>query len=253
VTVPARRGGRPARQAERARLTVERRQARRLARFLDSDAAGRSMGYLLPLHRHGARVQVPLGLRRGTVIGAGWPGQCYEVALGYLLRHFDVPGLRLVHGYVVEGDVEQDLPWQHAWVELPDEAIYDPSTGEFFQLASFYQVLKATPLCTYTAEQALARYDAEGAAGPWPEFKALHKRGMGEHLARLLEAHPGLAAWLDEMRRADPVFAARLDAAQASSGVRAAQAVEYLAATGRWRDHRPGQGWDGALHPLGLV
>jgi hypothetical protein len=67
VTVPARR-------AERARLARERKHARRLRRELESGRADQDPALLPSLHRRGAEMTVPPELRRGTVVGAGWPG-----------------------------------------------------------------------------------------------------------------------------------------------------------------------------------
>ncbi len=248
MTTPAVRG-RPARRAERARLTRERKHARRLRRELDSGRADRDPALLPGLHRRGTEVAVPPELRRGTVVGAGWPGDCEQGAYAYLTRHAHVPGVRLAHGYATEAG----LVWPHAWVEIGDETVYDPSLGRFFELPSFYGVLQAVPLVVYTASQALERAEATGTPGPWPECHALHASAMQARLEELLGDEPELAAWLDAMRSAEPAFAARIEKAKRTNQVLTVHVVEHLAATGRWREHNPGGGWQGELHPLGLV
>jgi hypothetical protein len=170
----------------RKRQTAERRQARRLARLLDSDSADGHAGLLTTLYRHGKQVDVLPKLRRGMVLGAGWPTFCFEAAFEYAARHADAPGLSLVHGYVTE----HELLWAHGWVELDPEGVtFDPTTGRWYERASFSEVLRARPLAVYTAAQAMARHDAEGHPGPWSEVKALNARLLAARLDQIAAAN----------------------------------------------------------------
>jgi hypothetical protein len=221
--------------------------AAKLTGILEDPAADTLVGWGVTAYRHAVRVDVPPELCRGLVVGAGMPGNCFEVAMLYVLRHADQP-VTLTHGVIID----QGWPVSHGWVELPDNAVFDPSTGRFYVASSFHRVLQALPLCVYTPAEAIARMTATGRAGPWERYT-----GRLANLVQAWQDHleaetPGLGEWVEQMYHADPGFRRDCDQAVARSGLAVVHILAELAAhPDRWRLHPPGRApWPHVVDPL---
>jgi len=220
-----------------------------LRRFLDHPSTAGLVGFGRPQHHRARRVQVEEQAASGVTLGDGRPKACFLVAAEYALDHAHIPGLQLVHGLIRENG----LAWMHAWCEIGDRALYDPTTSRFFDPASFYKVLEATPGCVYTPSEAAARVLAEQSPGPW-EFGTMIAGLVQEWTARLQEQSPGLLEWVARMRATDPAFAASWErTAEANPfGIIRVHVLDHLERHPQWwRNHRPGVPWPHQLHPLG--
>jgi hypothetical protein len=228
-------------------VAVEEETAAAIAELLKRPDS-RAVGYGWTAYHRARQVDVPAELRRRVVVGAGKPNRCYQLAALYVLGHADQP-VTLAHGFVVE----EGLPWSHGWVELPDDALYDPTTGRFFDRASFYEVLQATPLATYTAAEAVARMQATGTVGPWEECIGRQVELCLDWIGRLQQEHPELLEWVERMCLEDPAFDAAY-MATCKSGLIVLHVLHHLARHPRlWQGVEPGADvrWLKVLHPLG--
>lgn len=96
----------------------------------------------------------------------------------------------------------------------------------------------------HAPEQAAARLLQEGHTGRWGEYQESHLRLADRLLANLWAQHSELAAWLNGMLQADPVFEAQCDRFTGRDGMVMVRAIADLARhPDRWRDHRPGEPW----------
>ncbi len=145
------------RQARRALASLE--PARREAQWAAFQRVGREL-----LGR--ARVvEVPPAWTRRTWPQRRYPQQCYGKSAGYVVDHPDIAGMRLVHGVVQHGT--PPLPLDHAWVELPGGVVFDGVVQAFFSRHSYYRVMSAVPLDTYTPSHAAQMLRAHRHPGPW--------------------------------------------------------------------------------------
>ncbi len=117
------------------------------------------------LLRRATRVQVPLAWTRRTWPRRHYPQQCYHKTAKYVVDHPDIAGMRLVHGVVSHGI--QTLPLDHAWVELPGDVVFDGVVQAFFTRHSYYAVMSAVPLDTYTHSHARQMLRVHRHPGPW--------------------------------------------------------------------------------------
>jgi hypothetical protein len=221
-------------------LAVEEQAARELAAVLGHPDASSQAGIGWTAYHRARRVDVPARLRRGVVVGAGQPLACYELAAGYVLAHASEPVI-LVHGVVVE---DGGVATWHAWVELPDDALWDPTTGRFFSSSSFHQVLSAVAYCEHPPVEVALRTGATGEPGPWPDCKRRADKLAWLWLERLAATHPDLAAWIAGMRDQDPSFAAFWEQLVADNDLFVIHVLSWLIRRpDLWQDHQPGTPW----------
>src|SRR5713226_8061633 len=115
---------------------------------------------------HSARqVEVDAGWKRRTWPRRRYPQQCYTRTTKYMLQHLDIEGARLVHGMIAHAPYF--VPLAHAWVELPGDIVFDGVVQAFFTRASYYAVMAALPLDTYSGLEAERLADVYGDPGPW--------------------------------------------------------------------------------------
>jgi hypothetical protein len=240
------RAERPSRSLLEGRPVVDQRElvrvsARLLLQTLPNDGGGGFTAF----HR-AERVQVPVEWRRPPILAL--PLYCYEVAMDFVLRHADQP-VTLVHGVVWEpgepGGVP--LPWSHAWVELEGDglaAVFDPATGLYYQRSSYYEVLAARRLASYSAAEADARLAATGRLGLWADALPAHRALVAACLEEIAAAVPDLAGWVEKMLQADDRFAANWRQVTAHNEMLAVHLQATLAQYPQWwREHHPGEEW----------
>jgi hypothetical protein len=117
---------------------------------------------------HSAKqVEVEAGWKRRTWPHRRYPQQCYARATKYMLQHPDIEGTRLVHGMVAHAPYF--VPLAHAWVELPGDIIFDGVVQAFFTRASYYTVMGARAVHTYSGAETRCLADASRFSGPWEE------------------------------------------------------------------------------------
>jgi hypothetical protein len=94
-----------------------------------------------------------------------YPQQCYARTVKYVFDHPEIDGLRLVHGVV--SHAPHFVPLDHAWVELPGEVVFDAVVQAFFTRSSYYAVMAALVMDTYTGSETRGLVDTHGHPGPW--------------------------------------------------------------------------------------
>jgi hypothetical protein len=94
-----------------------------------------------------------------------FPGLCYKRAWKYMMQHDEVPGLKLVHGKITNPGCSYEI--SHAWVELPEDVIFDGTEGQFYERQSYLSALQARRLIVLSSEEACRRKDSD--YGPWFE------------------------------------------------------------------------------------
>jgi hypothetical protein len=115
---------------------------------------------------HSARqVEVDAGWKRRTWPHRRYPQQCYARTTKYMLQHLEIEGARLVHGMVAHAPYF--VPMAHAWVELPGEVVFDGVVQAFFNRASYYTVMGAQALDSYSGSETRRCTDLYGYPGPW--------------------------------------------------------------------------------------
>ena len=111
------------------------------------------------------RADVDAGWADHTWPRRRYPQQCYPRTVKYVFDHPDIDGLRLVHGVV--SHAPQFVPLDHAWVELPGDVVFDGVVQAFFTRESYYAVMAAVPMDTYTGPETRRLVAAHGHPGPW--------------------------------------------------------------------------------------
>jgi hypothetical protein len=111
------------------------------------------------------RAQVEPEWTRRTWPRRRYPQQCYQKTARYVLEHPGIDGLQLVHG--VASHPPHYLPFEHAWVELPGDVVFDGVVQTFFTRRSYYTVMSAVALDAYSGPQAQQLFEAHGHPGPW--------------------------------------------------------------------------------------
>jgi hypothetical protein len=94
-----------------------------------------------------------------------YPQQCYPRTAKYVLDHPHIDGLQLVHGVV--SHPPHFLPFDHAWVELPRDAVFDAVVQRFFTRVSYYAAMAAVVLDVYSAADTQRLLAQHGHPGPW--------------------------------------------------------------------------------------
>ena len=82
-----------------------------------------------------------------------------------MLEHPDIDGLLLVHGVV--SHAPYFLPFDHAWVELPGDVVFDGVVQRFFTRGSYYAAMSAVILDSYSVADAQRLIGVHGHPGPW--------------------------------------------------------------------------------------
>jgi len=111
------------------------------------------------------QVEVEAGWKRRTWPRRRYPQQCYARTTKYMLQHLEIEGARLVHGMIAHAPYF--VPMAHAWVELPGEIVFDGVVQAFFSRDSYYAVMGAQPLDTYSGPETQRLADSSGYSGPW--------------------------------------------------------------------------------------
>ncbi len=143
-----------------ARTDLRKLDVRRAAALRDAFArVGREL-----LDR-AARVEVDPSWARRTWPRRHYPQQCYPRTAKYLLDHPRIPEARLVHG--VASHAPSHVPFDHAWVELPGDVVFDGVVQAFFTRDSYYAVMSAVPLDAYPRARAERLLRVHGHPGPW--------------------------------------------------------------------------------------
>jgi hypothetical protein len=106
-------------------------------------------------------VKVSEDLRRETRPDRSFYGQCYQRALGFVLSLSASDEPVLVHGTLYAGH------YQHAWVELPGEIVFDGVTQRFYSLRAYYAFLRASGNKKYSREKAAGLLLRHNHPGPW--------------------------------------------------------------------------------------
>ena len=72
-----------------------------------------------------------------------------------------IEGMRLIHGV-------NSLFLDHAWVELPNNIVFDGVLQRFYAQDRYYSTTWARKEAEYTWEAATTKYMTAGGHGPWP-------------------------------------------------------------------------------------
>jgi hypothetical protein len=94
-----------------------------------------------------------------------YPQQCYAKTTKYIVDHPDIIGMRLIHGVV--SHAPHVVPFDHAWVELPGDIVFDGVVQTFFARGSYYRVMAAVALDDYSARETTRLVAEHGHPGPW--------------------------------------------------------------------------------------
>jgi hypothetical protein len=94
-----------------------------------------------------------------------YPQQCYAKTVKYVVDHPDIPDMRLIHGVV--SHAPHRIPFEHAWVELPGEVVFDGVVQAFFTRVSYYTVMAAVALDAYSAPETTRMLGEYVHPGPW--------------------------------------------------------------------------------------
>jgi len=73
--------------------------------------------------------------------------------------------MRLIHGVV--SHAPHRIPFEHAWVELPGDIVFDGVVQAFFTRVSYYAVMAAVALDAYSAPETTRRLGEYAHPGPW--------------------------------------------------------------------------------------
>jgi hypothetical protein len=106
----------------------------------------------------------PAWLRR-TWPRRRYPQQCYGRTVKFMHDHPDIVGLRLIHGVVSHRP--RFVPFDHAWVELPGDVVFDAVVQRFFTRASYYAVMAPVALDAYSGEEVGKLVARHRHPGPW--------------------------------------------------------------------------------------
>ena len=94
-----------------------------------------------------------------------YPQQCYAKTTRYVLDHPDIVGMRLVHGVVAHAP--HFVPFDHAWVELPGNVVFDGVVQTFFTQVSYHAVMSAMVVDAYSAAETAQLVETHRHPGPW--------------------------------------------------------------------------------------
>jgi hypothetical protein len=134
----------------------------------------------LTLRREGEPATGPVSWRWGTLDDREvYLGYCYGRAFGWMQAQSEywrrrqvrapLAGVRLIHGTVV-GPGEPGR-MGHAWVELPDDVVFDGVAQGFYTRESYYRVMAAKPLVSFSWTAAQRQRRQQGHYGPWHQVE----------------------------------------------------------------------------------
>jgi hypothetical protein len=174
-----------------ARITLARLDPSRRAAL--NDGFGRVGQQLLAFAE---RVTVEPAWARRTWPGRRYPQQCYPKTVKFMLDHPEIKGMRLVHGVVSHAPMF--VPLEHAWVELPGQVVFDGVVQTFFTRQSYYAVMAAVALDTYSMATTRRMVATQGRPGPWnanwvPTAAQLDAYAAAAAVAVVQEARSALA------------------------------------------------------------
>jgi len=111
------------------------------------------------------QVSVTAGWARRTWPRRRYPQQCYAKTVKYVVDHPEIIGMRLIHGVV--SHAPHLLPFDHAWVELPGDVVFDGVVQTFFTHGTYYRAMAAVTLDAYSTSEATGLMARHGHPGPW--------------------------------------------------------------------------------------
>jgi hypothetical protein len=111
------------------------------------------------------RVSVEAPWARRTWPRRRYPQQCYAKTAKYIVDHPEIIGMRLIHGVV--SHAAHLIPFDHAWVELPGDIVFDGVVQTFFTRVSYYRVMAAVGLDAYSALETTHLIAKHRHPGPW--------------------------------------------------------------------------------------
>lgn len=92
------------------------------------------------------------------------------------IHHHGEPGLQLVYGTHVSGDMTD--PAEHRWVEVPGNITFDGTMQEFYKTSEYRRMRQATPRRRYTGGEAARLEVATGHTGPWTQQNCIDVLGQ---------------------------------------------------------------------------
>ena len=111
------------------------------------------------------QVSVEAAWARRTWPRRRYPQQCYAKTVKYVIDHPEIIGMRVIHGVV--SHAPHLIPFDHAWVELPGDIVFDGVVQTFFTRVSYYRVMAAVALDAYSALETTRLIAEHGHPGPW--------------------------------------------------------------------------------------
>ena len=111
------------------------------------------------------QVNVDAAWSRRTWPRRRYPQQCYAKTVKYVVDHPEIVGMRLIHGVV--SHAPHLVQFDHAWVELPGDIVFDGVVQTFFMRVSYYRVMAAVGLDAYSAFETTRLIARHRHPGPW--------------------------------------------------------------------------------------
>lgn len=109
----------------------------------------------------------PLEQFKTNTVGKYYPKECFHRSYLYI-THVKLPGAVLVHGkYAPFLEEEPYHYFEHAWVELPGDIVFDGVLQKFYQKGAYYKYYKAENVVEYTLEEAIKMAKNNNTSGPW--------------------------------------------------------------------------------------
>jgi hypothetical protein len=114
-------------------------------------------------------VEVPEAYRTGRRRRV-YHRQCYAKAYDYAVSKYELEGVKLVHGLYDPMGRQMNIP--HAWVELPEDIVFDGVQQRFYQKRGYYEVYRAEKIVEYTPEEAAKTMLEFNYIGDWGNVAA---------------------------------------------------------------------------------
>jgi hypothetical protein len=93
-------------------------------------------------------------------------GRCYELAYRVMLYEPGAGRFSLIHGRIAQLKGMEDMLVPHAWIELDDGRIYDPSMHRYFPADEYVASRLAVVERRYSHVEAMSMA-VHGRCGPW--------------------------------------------------------------------------------------
>lgn len=107
-------------------------------------------------------VPTPDHLRRGAGAPPA-PGSPHDTAVRIFLGHIEDDDARLVHGTILVNGERRP----HAWVEVPENLVWDGGTRRFYNCATWSERLHPASDRRYTRSEAARLLLTTSDSGPW--------------------------------------------------------------------------------------